>query len=164
MFLGKQCGKTEEALNFYTSVFHNTKLDHILSHGKGQEPEKEGTIKYDVFTLKGKEFAAMDSARGHNCTFNEAIYLVRRALRYIGRNKLLLGKLLNGFVLIGGRLVRSWDLPVGNILAVQLQDVGAALPDTGPSYAIEHDGVLPARAHADPPSGNASRPGLKVKI
>ena len=73
MFVGKQCGKAEEALRFYASVFHDTKLGHILRHGKDQEPDKEGTIKYAAFALEGKEFAAMDSARGYNFTFNEAI-------------------------------------------------------------------------------------------
>jgi predicted 3-demethylubiquinone-9 3-methyltransferase (glyoxalase superfamily) len=76
MFVGKQCGKAEEALNFYTSVFHNTKLGHILRYGKGQAPDKEGTIKYAEFTLEGEEFAAMDSAREHNFTFNEAISFI----------------------------------------------------------------------------------------
>jgi predicted 3-demethylubiquinone-9 3-methyltransferase (glyoxalase superfamily) len=73
MFVGKQWGKAEEAINFYASVFHNTKLGPIFRYGKGQEPDQEGTIKYAAFTLEGEEFAAMDSARGHNFTFNEAI-------------------------------------------------------------------------------------------
>ena len=45
----------------------------ILRYGKGEEPDKEGTIKHAAFTLEGQEFAAMDSAHEHNFTFNEAI-------------------------------------------------------------------------------------------
>ena len=73
MFVGKQCGKAEEAINFYATVFHNAKVGDILRYNKGEEPDKEGTIKHAAFALEGLEFAAMDSARVHNFTFNEAI-------------------------------------------------------------------------------------------
>ena len=73
MFVGEVCGKAEEAINFYASVFHNARVGDILRYGKGETPDKEGTIKHAAFTLEGQEFAAMDSARVHNFTFNEAI-------------------------------------------------------------------------------------------
>ena len=76
MFVGDVCGKTEEAVNFYASVFRNSKLDHILRYGRGEEPDKEGTVKYAAFTLEGQQFAAMDSAHGHRFRFNEAISLM----------------------------------------------------------------------------------------
>ena len=66
-------GKAEEAVNLYTTVFHNSAIDHIMRYGKGEEPDKEGTVRHAGFTLEGQEFAAMDSARVHNFTFNEAI-------------------------------------------------------------------------------------------
>ena len=73
MFVGDVAGKAEEAINFYTSVFHEAKVGDILRHGKGEGPDREGTIKHAAFTLEGGEFAAMDSAHRHNFTFNEAI-------------------------------------------------------------------------------------------
>ncbi len=73
MFVGKQAGRAEEAINFYATVFHDAKVGDILRYSKGEEPDKEGTIKHAAFTLEGQEFAAMDSARVHNFTFNEAI-------------------------------------------------------------------------------------------
>ena len=73
MFVGRQCGKAEEAINFYASVFKGGQIGGILRYGKGEEPDKEGTVKHAEFTLEGQEFAAMDSAHGHNFTFNEAI-------------------------------------------------------------------------------------------
>jgi predicted 3-demethylubiquinone-9 3-methyltransferase (glyoxalase superfamily) len=73
MFVGEQCGKAEEAINFYASVFHNAKVGHILRYGKNEEPDKAGTIKYSGIALEGESFAVMDSARAHNFTFNEAI-------------------------------------------------------------------------------------------
>ncbi len=73
MFVGDVCGKAEEAINFYVSVFNNAKVGDILRYGKGEEPDKAGTIKHAAFTLEGQEFEAMASAREHNFTFNEAI-------------------------------------------------------------------------------------------
>jgi predicted 3-demethylubiquinone-9 3-methyltransferase (glyoxalase superfamily) len=76
MFVGTVCGKTEEAVTFYTSVFHNAKTFFLTRYSKGEEPDKEGTVKYVAFTLEGMEFGAMDSAREHNFAFNEAISLI----------------------------------------------------------------------------------------
>lgn len=76
MFVGNQAGRAEEAINFYASVFHNTKVDHIMRREKNEGPDKEGTIKHAGFTLEGEEFAAMDSAGAHNFTFNEAISFI----------------------------------------------------------------------------------------
>jgi predicted 3-demethylubiquinone-9 3-methyltransferase (glyoxalase superfamily) len=73
MFVGAQCGKTEEAIRYYASVFRNAGVGDILRYGKGEEPDKPGTIKHAAFTLEGQHFAAMDSAREHNFAFNEAI-------------------------------------------------------------------------------------------
>jgi predicted 3-demethylubiquinone-9 3-methyltransferase (glyoxalase superfamily) len=73
MFVGKQCGKAEEAINFYTSVFDSARVGDIFRYSNGEEPDKEGTVKHAAFMLEGQEFAAMDSARGHNFAFNEAI-------------------------------------------------------------------------------------------
>ena len=73
LFVGKQYGKAEEAMNFYASVFENARVGDILHYSKGEEPDKEGTVKHSSFILEGQEFAAMDSARDHNFEFNEAI-------------------------------------------------------------------------------------------
>ncbi len=76
MFVDKRAGRAEEAINFYATVFHDAKVGDILRYSKGEEPDKEGTIKHAAFTLEGQEFAAMDSARVHNFTFNEAISFI----------------------------------------------------------------------------------------
>ena len=73
IFVGKQCGKAEEAINFYISVFEDARVGDIVRYSKGEEPDREGTVKHAAFMLEGQEFAAMDSARGHNFAFNEAI-------------------------------------------------------------------------------------------
>jgi predicted 3-demethylubiquinone-9 3-methyltransferase (glyoxalase superfamily) len=76
MFVGAVCGKTEEAIRHYVSVFRDAKVGDILRYGRGEEPDKEGTIRYATFTLEGQQFAAMDSARAHKFSFNEAVSLI----------------------------------------------------------------------------------------
>jgi predicted 3-demethylubiquinone-9 3-methyltransferase (glyoxalase superfamily) len=72
MFVGEQHGKAEEAMNFYTSLFDNSAIEHIVRYGPGQE-EEEGTVTHAVFRLNGQDFMAMDSNREHQFTFTEAI-------------------------------------------------------------------------------------------
>ncbi len=76
MFSDAQWGKAEEAINFYISLFHNARIGDILRYGQGMEPDQAGTIQHAAFTLENQEFAAMDSARVHGFSFNEAISLM----------------------------------------------------------------------------------------
>ena len=76
LFVGNVAGKAEEAIRFYASVFDDAQIGDIVRYGRGQEPDKEGTVQYASFSLNGREFAAMDSAREHPFTFNEAVSLL----------------------------------------------------------------------------------------
>jgi|WetSurMetagenome_2_1015567.scaffolds.fasta_scaffold29913_2 predicted 3-demethylubiquinone-9 3-methyltransferase (glyoxalase superfamily) len=76
MFVGDQCGKSESAVNHWVSIFDNARVGDIMRYGKGEEPDKAGTIKHAGFRLENQEFAAMDSAHNHQFTFNEAISLM----------------------------------------------------------------------------------------
>ncbi len=76
MFAGQQSGKAEAAILFYASVFKNAGIGDIVRYGRGEEPDKEGTIKHAAFILERQEFAAMDSARMHHFAFNEAISFI----------------------------------------------------------------------------------------
>jgi predicted 3-demethylubiquinone-9 3-methyltransferase (glyoxalase superfamily) len=73
LFVSKQCGKADGEIQFYASVFHDAEVGDVLRFSKGEEPDKDGTVKYAAFTLAGLDFAAMDSAHEHNFSFNEAI-------------------------------------------------------------------------------------------
>lgn len=73
MFVGGVYGKAEEAVNFWTWVFREANVENILRYGKGEEPDREGTVKYAAFSLLDQEFGAMDSAYAHPFAFNEAI-------------------------------------------------------------------------------------------
>lgn len=76
MFTENVCGKAEEAIGFYSSVFHETKAEILARYENGEQPDKEGTVKYAQFILNGQQFAAMDSARMHNFGFNEAVSFI----------------------------------------------------------------------------------------
>ena len=76
MFTDGVCGRAEEAVAFYTSVFPDSHVDHLMRYGSGDAPDREGALKHGGFTLANTEFAAMDSARVHDAPFNEAISLV----------------------------------------------------------------------------------------
>lgn len=75
MFTGSQAGKAEDAMSFWTSVFHDSSIVSINRYGAGEEPDQEGTVRHAVFKLEGQDFAAMDSAHAHGFGFNEAISL-----------------------------------------------------------------------------------------
>lgn len=76
MFTGEQAGRAEEAMRFYTSVFDHSRVDDVLRYGRGEAPDREGTIKHASFTLEGQPFKAMDSNLEHPFMFNEALSFV----------------------------------------------------------------------------------------
>ncbi|RJR27890.1 VOC family protein [candidate division WWE3 bacterium] len=77
MFTGGNAGKAEEAMNYYTSVFNNSRITEIARYEEGEsEFDKVGTVKHAGFVLEGVGFAAMDSAYNHGFTFNEAISFI----------------------------------------------------------------------------------------
>jgi predicted 3-demethylubiquinone-9 3-methyltransferase (glyoxalase superfamily) len=76
MFVGAVAGQAEDAILFYTSIFRTSKVNLLQHYGPGMEPEQAGALQYGSFTLEGQEFGALDSARDHQFTFNEAVSLV----------------------------------------------------------------------------------------
>ncbi len=72
MFVGKQSGKAEEAIKFYTSIFKNSRVDAIEKYGKGT-PQPEGAVMHARFSLEREDFMAMDGGVNHAFTFTPAI-------------------------------------------------------------------------------------------
>src|SRR5258707_11684785 len=60
MFIGRACGKTEEAGTFYNSGFPHEQTRFLSPHGKGGEADKAGNEEYAGFPLEGMEFGAVD--------------------------------------------------------------------------------------------------------
>ena len=76
MFTGEQHGRSEEAMNFYTSIFKNSSIDGIARYEEGEGDPAVGTIKHAEFTLDDNQFMALDSSLMHGFGFNEAFSLV----------------------------------------------------------------------------------------
>jgi predicted 3-demethylubiquinone-9 3-methyltransferase (glyoxalase superfamily) len=76
MFAGNVCGRAEEAVNFYSSIFPGAKAQVFARYSAEEKPEREGTVKYAQFILDDLEFGALDSAGKSDCGFNEAISFI----------------------------------------------------------------------------------------
>lgn len=63
----------EEAVNFYTSIFKNSKIGKIARYGEAG-PGPKGTVMVTNFTLDGQEFTALNG--GPLFKFTEAISFV----------------------------------------------------------------------------------------
>jgi len=62
--------QAEEAANFYTSIFKNSKINRISRHGEGG-PGPKGSVMVVSFELNGQEFVALNG--GPMFKFTEAI-------------------------------------------------------------------------------------------
>ena len=71
-FLTFQKNDAEEAMNFYISLFDNSKIIDIQRWGK-DGPGKEGTIMHATFQLDGLMFACSDSPPVHPWDFTPAV-------------------------------------------------------------------------------------------
>ncbi|WP_207510522.1 VOC family protein [Longitalea luteola] len=76
MFVKENCGRAEEAINFYLSVFRHSKQGSIHRYPAGMAPDKEGTVMFADVMLEDMWFAAMDSAHDHKFGFNEAVSFI----------------------------------------------------------------------------------------
>jgi predicted 3-demethylubiquinone-9 3-methyltransferase (glyoxalase superfamily) len=73
LFTDKMAGKAEEAINFYLSVFKNSKKGLFAPYEAAQEEAQKGWLMYADFTLENQWFAAMDSSVKMDAAFNESI-------------------------------------------------------------------------------------------
>lgn len=64
--------QAEEAMNFYTSIFKNSKRGRITRYGEGA-PVPKGTVMSVTFQLEGQEFMALNG--GPHYTFSPPISL-----------------------------------------------------------------------------------------
>jgi predicted 3-demethylubiquinone-9 3-methyltransferase (glyoxalase superfamily) len=70
LFTDKLFGKGQEAVDLYTSIFPNSKIETKMLD------EKSKTIAHCRFSLNGDEFTLMEGAGEHGHSFNEAFSLM----------------------------------------------------------------------------------------
>ena len=70
-------GRCEEALNFYTSLVSNSRIESMTKWGPDGPggPDKAGTVMRAAFTLNGVLFAASDSPVKHAFDFTPSMSL-----------------------------------------------------------------------------------------
>ncbi len=73
LFSGKNANHAEEAINYYLSVFKNTKPGTQARYTEDTGPAKAGSLMFADFMLDGQWFAAMDSGTEQSYAFNEAV-------------------------------------------------------------------------------------------
>lgn len=73
MFVGTQCGKAEEAIKFYISLFKNSEMKKIDYWKAGELGGKEGLVKHATFTLSGVEYMASENTMDHKFGFTPAL-------------------------------------------------------------------------------------------
>lgn len=86
LFVNSSCGKAEEAVDFYLSVFSDkgglasagkeSRLGTRVKYEVDAGPNKAGTTMFSDFNLLGTWFAAMDGGGEHAFAFNEAVSFI----------------------------------------------------------------------------------------
>ena len=74
-FVGDQCGKAEEAILFYTSIFPNSSINNIIRYAEGEDGGTPALIKYGEFTLNGVEYKVSESNYSHGWSFTPGVSL-----------------------------------------------------------------------------------------
>ena len=76
LFVGKNYGKAEAAVKFYTAIFPQSSINGILLYEEHEGEAQAGKVKHSQFVLDNTVFMAMDGAGNHDFAFNEAISFV----------------------------------------------------------------------------------------
>ncbi len=76
MFVDKNNGKAEEAMNFYTSIFPDSNLKTIQRYTSDGQEETPGNIEHGQFVLNNFLMMIKDSSYPHSFNFSEGISMV----------------------------------------------------------------------------------------
>ena len=75
MYTGKNNGKTQEAMEFYTNLFPASKIDFTRAYGDNEMGENPTHLNHAEFKLANQQFIAMDSGMDHQFNFTDGISL-----------------------------------------------------------------------------------------
>ncbi len=78
LFSADICGKAEEAMVFYASVFKHSDKKFVNFYKKDEAEDKRAKINYAEFNLEGIELVMMDHGMGGEDKFNEALSFMIR--------------------------------------------------------------------------------------
>jgi len=72
MFVGEQCGRANDALDFYAANIPGFAVQHVVRIEEPGDP-RIGDVRRAEFTIGKAKFIAFDSAPPHSFTFTPAI-------------------------------------------------------------------------------------------
>lgn len=78
MFSKDVCGRAQEAIEFYRSVFNDSNLNIISYYNEGEAPNSKAIINYSSMNIQCFEINLMDNAMEADFTFNEAFSIIIR--------------------------------------------------------------------------------------
>lgn len=73
LFGQEVCGKTQEAMDYYSRVFPETKVGYVNHYVEGAAKDPRALINYGEFDIFGFQMVLMDHGFGGDASFNEAI-------------------------------------------------------------------------------------------
>ncbi|WHF52858.1 VOC family protein [Chryseobacterium gotjawalense] len=79
MFIHQNNGKAMKAMEFYTGIFPNSRIESVLKYGEGiggKSQENPENIQHAHFVIDHYSFFCMDNSYDHQFDFNEGISIV----------------------------------------------------------------------------------------
>ena len=79
MYIHENNGKAMKAMEFYTSIFPNSKIESVLKYGEGvggENHEPAENVQHAHFQLNHYSFFCMDNSYDHQFDFSEGISIV----------------------------------------------------------------------------------------
>lgn len=74
-FVGDQCGKVEEAMHVYTSIFPNSEIISISKYANGEAGGTPELIKHGVFILDGTKYMISENNYNHAWSITPGVSL-----------------------------------------------------------------------------------------
>ncbi len=74
-FVGEQCGKANEAMEFYTSLFPNSEIVNSTKFAEGEAGGTPDLIKHAIFTLNGTRYMISENNYNHAWSISPGVSL-----------------------------------------------------------------------------------------
>ncbi len=75
-FVGDQCGKAQEAMDFYVSIFPNSEVKSIIKYKEGEGGGTPELIKHATFSLNGSDYMLSESNYNHAWSFSPGVSIL----------------------------------------------------------------------------------------
>ena len=99
-FVGDNCGKAEEAINFYTSLFPNSEVISIKKFEQGEPGGAPDLVKHGIFTLNGTEYMISENNFDHAWAISPGVSIYVQSPSEEEIDRLFAGLSSNGQVMV----------------------------------------------------------------